>query len=110
LKLAKRQNDIKIVYEFIDKLEEQISLRLTKDATIKDVIRHLCEYGLIQPKRLRNHMIISEFDGLLVDNKGNITHTFCDLAIKFEMSEGQVGRIIYKERKKGTPSYNIRVS
>ena len=108
--MAKRQNDIKIVYEFIEKLEKQITIRLSEEATIKDVIRHLCERGLIEPKRLRNHMIISEFDSKLKENEGNITHTFCDLAIKYEMSECQVGRIVYKERKKSSPKYNIRIS
>ena len=107
--MAKRQNKLDIVYEFIDKLEEQIVIRLSDEATIKDIVRHLCEYGLIEPKRLRNYMIISEFDELLRNNHGNITHTFCDLSIKYEMSESQVGRIIYKERKKGHPRYNIRV-
>ena len=106
--MAKRQNTIEVVYEFIDKMEEQIVIRLSEEATIKDVIRHLCEYGLIEPKRLRNHMIISEFDELLKSNFGNITHTFCDLAIKYEMSESQIGRVVYKERKKGHPKYNIR--
>lgn len=108
--MAKRQNDIKIVYEFIDKLKDQIELRFSKDATIKDVIRHLCEYGLVEPKRLRNYMIIDEFDKTLKSNKGNVTHTFCDLSIKFDMSESQVGRVVYKDRKKSKPAYNIRIA
>jgi hypothetical protein len=108
--LAKRQNDIKIVYEFMEELENQIILRFSDEATIKDVIRHLCEYGLIEPKRLRNYMIISQFDKTLKNNKGNVTHTFCDLSLKFEISESQIGRVVYKERKKGHPKYNIRVS
>ncbi len=107
--MAKRQNKLDIVYEFMDMVEEQIELRFSKDVTIKDIIRHLSEYGLIEPKRLRNYMIIYDFDKTLKFNDGNVTHTFCDLSIKYEMSESQIGRIIYKERKKGHPSYNIRI-
>ena len=108
--MAKRQNDIDIVYEFMDMIEDQIVLRFSAQATIKDIIRHLSEYGIIEPKRLRNYMIINEFDKTLKYNNGNVTHTFCDLSIKYEMSESQIARIIYKERKKQIPSYNIRIS
>ena len=108
--MAKRQNSIDVIYEFLEQMVKEIELRFTKDATIKDIIRHLTEHGLIEPKRLRNYMIITQFDGLLKENLGNITHTFCDLSIKFEMSESQVGRVVYKERKKSKPSFNICVS
>ena len=107
--MATRQNKLDIVYEFIDMLENQIELRFSQDATIKDIIRHLSEYGLIEPKRLRNYMIIYDFDKTLKFNDGNVTHTFCDLSIKYDMSESQIGRVVYKERKKGHPSHNIRI-
>mgnify|MGYP005696550989 FL=1 len=108
--MAKRQNDIDIVYEFLDVIEHQIEMKYSTDATIKDILLTLTQYGLIEPKRLRNYMIIYEFDKTLKFNDGNVTHTFCDLGIKYEMSESQVARIVYKERKKQLPSYNIRLS
>ncbi len=108
--MAKRQNTIEVLYEFLEAVEKEVVLKKTEDATIKDVIKHLCSVGLIEPKRLRNYLIIHQFDHLLKDNEGNITHTFCDLAIKFEMSESQVGRVVYKERKKSRPNYNLRLS
>ena len=108
-KMAKRQNTKKVLYEFMEEMEKEVILKKTKNATIKDIIKHLCEVGLIQPKRLRNYMIIKNFDGLLKQNEGNITHTFCDLSIKFEMSESQVARVVYKERKKSQPHYNLRI-
>ena len=107
--MAKRQNTRKVLYEFMEKVEQEVVLKKTPDATIQDVIKHLCEVGLVQPKRLRNYLIIKNFDGLLKQNEGNITHTFCDLSIKFEISESQVARVVYKERKKSQPYYNLRI-
>jgi len=107
--MAKRQNTKEVLYEFMKAMEKEIVLRKTENATIQDIVKYLCEVGLVEPKRLRNYLIIHQFDNLLKENEGNITHTFCDLAIKFEMSESQVGRVVYKERKKSQHHYNLRV-
>jgi len=71
------------------------------------MVKHLVERGMIEPKRVRNYMIIADFDKMLVHNKGNRTHTFMDLSIKYEISESQAQNIVYKERKKSIPMNNI---
>jgi hypothetical protein len=75
--------------------------------TSRDIIRHLAERGLIEPKRIRNYMIIADFDRMLVGNEGSRTNTWMDLSIKYEISESMAQNIVYKERKKATPSSNI---
>ena len=52
-------------------------------------------------------MIISDFDKLLVGNQGSRTHTWMDLSIKYNISDSMVQNIVYKERKKSSPSSNI---
>lgn len=71
------------------------------------MIKHLVERGMIEPKRVRNYMIIADFDRMLVGNEGSRTHTFMDLSIKYEISESQAQNIVYKERKKSTIMNNI---
>ena len=75
--------------------------------TCKDIVRHFVERGIIDPKRLRNFMIIVDFDRMLVTNKGSRTHTWMDLSIKYDISESQAQNIVYKERKKSESSSNI---
>jgi hypothetical protein len=52
-------------------------------------------------------MIIHDFDKLLVENEGNRTHTFMDISIKYEITERQAQTIVYKDRTKLAPTYNI---
>lgn len=105
--MAQRQNDIEIVYEYLELMEKEITLRIPEDATIKDTILHLLEKGLIPPKKVRNYMIISDFDKLLISNEGNRTHTFMDISIKYEITERQAQTIVYKDRSKHMPTYNV---
>lgn len=105
--MAQRQNDIEIVYEYLDLMEKEITLRIPENATIKDTMLHLLERGLIPPKKVRNYMIINDFDKLLVSNEGNRTHTFMDISIKYEITERQAQTIVYKDRNKHMPTYNI---
>ena len=104
--MAKRQNDIEVVEEYLEILNKEVSLRFG-DPTSKDTIRHLIERGIITPKVLRNYMIIYDFDTMLKFNEGNRTHTFMDLFIKYHISERQAQTIVYKERKKLDASSNI---
>lgn len=104
--MAKRQNDIEVVEEYLEILNKEVSLRFG-DPTSKDTIRHLIEKGIINPKVLRNYMIIYDFDTILKFNEGNRTHTFMDLSIKYHISERQAQTIVYKERKKIEASSNI---
>ena len=104
--MAKRQNDIKVVEEYLELLNKEVSLRFS-NPTSKDTIRHLIEKGIIAPKILRNYMIIYDFDCMLRFNEGNRTHTFMDLSIKYHISESQAQNVVYKERKKSVAAENI---
>jgi len=104
--MAKKQNDIKVVEEYLELLNKEVSLRFSTP-TSKDTIRHLIEKGIIAPKILRNYMIIYDFDCMLRFNEGNRTHTFMDLSIKYEISERQAQSVVYKERRKQHITENI---
>ena len=101
-----RQNKIDIVYEYIKVAETEI-LKRWHEPTIVDILRHLTERGIVDPKRLRNYMIIYDFDTMLRFNEGNRTHTFMDLSIKYDISERQAQSIVYKERNKEKATFNI---
>ena len=98
----KRQNKIDVVYDYIEIVGVELEKKFGDSPTCKDMIRHLVERGIIEPKRVRNYMIIADFDRMLVGNEGSRTHTFMDLSIKYEISESQAQNIVYKERKKST--------
>ena len=100
-------NTRKTVEEFKDVIWEEASRRWGKDFTVKDVVYHLVESGIIHPKTLRNHMLFVDFDIFLIKNKGHIGHTFMDLSIKHHISEKQCRNIIYKQRYKKEKQYNI---
>tara|TARA_R110000787_G_scaffold81420_1_gene176543 strand:- start:330 stop:662 length:333 start_codon:yes stop_codon:yes gene_type:complete len=102
-----RQNKIDIVFDFIEIAGTELEKRFGSSPTSKDIIRHLTERGLIEPKRIRNYMIIADFDRMLVGNEGSRTNTWMDLSIKYEISESMAQNIVYKERKKSIPSSNI---
>ena len=105
--MAERQNKIEIVYEYLDLIEKEVTIRIPDSPTIKDTILHLLERGLIPPKKVRNYMIINDFDKFLVSNEGNRTHTFMDISIKYEITERQAQTIVYKDRSKHMPTYNV---
>lgn len=105
--MSKRKNKGLVVIEYLDVLEKELKKRFGDNPTTKDIIRHLVEKGMIEPKRLRNYMIIYDFDKLLVGNEGSRTHTFMDLSIKYDITERQAQTIVYKDRKKSMWTYNI---
>ena len=102
-----RQNKIDVVKDFIEIAGEGLEKRFGSSPTCKDVVRHFVERGIIDPKRLRNYMVIADFDRMLVGNEGSRTYTWMDLSIKYKISESQAQNIVYKERKKAIPSNNI---
>ena len=104
-----RQNKLDVVKDFVETAGVMLEKRFGLHPTCKDVVRHFVERGVIEPKRLRNFMIIVDFDRMLVTNKGSRTHTWMDLSIKYDISESQAQNIVYKERKKSYPSNNIIV-
>jgi hypothetical protein len=101
-----RKNSTEIAYEYIKVAEKEISKRWF-EPTLVDILRHLIERGVVEPKRLRNYLLIYDFDTLLKFNEGNRTHTFMDLSIKYDISERQAQNIVYKERVKGDIKANI---
>jgi len=101
-----RQNKKEVVGEYLKIAESEI-LKRWHEPTIQDMLRHLIEKGIVEPKRLRNYMIIYDFDCILRFNEGNRTHTFMDLSIKYDISERQVQSVVYKERKKEVATMNI---
>jgi len=105
--MAIRQNKEEVVAEFLELMYKDIKTKFSDDAGIKNVVYHLVEIGLVEPKRLRNYMIIYDFDCMLRTNEGNRTYTFMDLSIKYNISERQAQSIVYKERRKQSPSENI---
>ena len=105
--MAKRKNKVDVISEYIDLLESELRLRFGDEPTIKDTLAHLIEKGMIEPKRLRNYMVIKDFDDLLVTNDGNRTHSFMDLSIKYDITERTVQNIVYKERVKSKLSNNV---
>ena len=69
-KMSKRQNKVDVVYDYLELLDVEITKRFGETATHKDILRHLVERGMVEPKRLRNYMLIADFDRRLVHNKG----------------------------------------
>jgi len=106
--MAKRENKADIITEYIDLLYSELKIRFGEEPQIKDMLSHLVERGMIEPKRLRNYMVIKDFDSLLVTNDGNRTHSFIDLSIKYDITERTVQNIVYKERDKSRMTKNVR--
>tara|TARA_R110000822_G_scaffold231707_1_gene363604 strand:+ start:99 stop:431 length:333 start_codon:yes stop_codon:yes gene_type:complete len=102
-----RQNKADVVFDFIEIAGSELEKRFGESPTSRDIVRHLTERGLIEPKRIRNYMIIADFDRMLAGNEGSRTHTWMDLSIKYNISESMAQNIVYKERKKSKPSSNI---
>jgi len=106
--MAKRQNKLEIVEEFIDIAYEQIKARYSEDAGIKNVLMFLIERGLVDPISLRDFMVLNDFHKILKYNEGHITYTFMDLSIKYDISDRTAQNIVYKKRKKFRTKSNIR--
>ena len=106
-KQKQRQNKVDVVFDFIEILGTELEKRFGDSPTCKDMARHLVEKGIVEPKRLRNYMVIVDFDRMLTTNKGSRTHTWMDLSIKYDISESQSQNIVYKERKKAAPHNNV---
>jgi hypothetical protein len=106
--MAIRQNKQEVVDEFLELMYKEIKSKYSDDAGIKNVVFHLIEKGLVEPKRLRNYMIISDFHKILKENLGHSTHTFMDLSIKYDVSDRTCQNVVYKESKKSKRRNNIR--
>ena len=106
--MAQRENKADIITEYINLLYNELKLRFGDEPQIKDMLSHLIERGMIEPKRLRNYMVIKDFDELLVTNDGNRTNSFIDLSIKYDITERTAQNIVYKERGKSVLKRNVR--
>jgi hypothetical protein len=101
-------NSIEVVEEFRDSIFKESTIRWGDEFTIKDLVYHLIENGIISPKTLRNYMMFKDFDKYIVENKGHIGNTLIDISIKHNISEKQCRNIIYKQRYKFLKESNIR--
>tara|TARA_R100000388_G_scaffold8971_1_gene8025 strand:+ start:786 stop:1115 length:330 start_codon:yes stop_codon:yes gene_type:complete len=109
--VAKKQgNKPEVVYEYIETLSQELYKRFGDNPTTKDVLGHLVERGMVEKKRLRNYMMIADFDKNLKHNDGNRTVTFIDLSIKYDVSVSQAQNIVYRDRIKSKMSSNISVA
>jgi|TARA_R110002167_G_scaffold1540_2_gene7410 hypothetical protein len=106
--MAQRENKSEVITEYIDLLYLELKARFGEEPQIKDMLAHLIERGMVEPKRLRNYMVIKDFDNLLVTNDGNRTHSFIDLSIKYDITERTAQNIVYKERDKSKIIKNVR--
>jgi hypothetical protein len=103
-----KSNKIEVVVEFIETISDEITDRFG-NPSVKDLVYHLSEKGLVEPHRLRNYMMIVDFDKLLVENEGRVMHTFMDLSIKYDVSERQAQTIVYTYREKFKAKKNFDV-
>lgn len=103
-----RQNDAEIVKEFIELIYNEVKAKYSEDAGIINVLNHLSEKGLIEPRKLRDYMIIRDFDKMLKGNGGKYILTYMDISIKYDVSERTIQNIMYKHKKKFKKDYNIR--
>lgn len=101
-------NSKEIVDEFLDIIWAESEKRWGEDFTVKDLVYHLIENGIIPPKTLRNYMMFKDFDHFIVKNKGHIGNTFIDISIRHYITEKQCRNIIYKQKYKTDKYYNIK--
>jgi len=101
-------NRKKIVEEFLDIVRQESILRWGEDFTVKDLVYHLIENGIIAPKSLRNYMMFRDYDKFIVENEGHVGHTFMDISVRHDLTEKQCRNIIYKQRYKTEKDYNIK--
>jgi hypothetical protein len=101
-------NRREVISEFLELVINQSTRRWSEDFTMKDLLYHLIENGIIPPKTLRNYMMFNDFDTFLIKNQGHVGNTFVDLSIKHLLSEKQCRNIIYKQKYKVSKDYNIK--
>ena len=101
-------NSKKIIDEFLDVMWKESVTRWGEEFTVKDLVYHLIERGIIPPKTLRNYMMFRDFDKFLIENQGHIGNTFIDISIRHHITEKQCRNIIYKQRYKISKDYNIK--
>ena len=106
--MAIRQNKAEIIDEFVERAYTEIKAKHSEEAGIKNVLFYLVEKGLVDPKRLRDYMVIQDFPKILKENEGHITYTFMDLSIKYDISDRTAQNIVYKKSKTFKSNYNIR--
>lgn len=102
-----KRNSLKEVIRFCDAISEEVVIRFGIDPTVKDLLLHLSQHGLIKPIVIRNYLIVQDFYKQLKLNKGHMTHTFMDMSIEYDLSERQIQTIIYEYQKKFNISNNV---
>lgn len=106
--MAIRQNKEEVVLEFIDNIYNEVRAKFSEDAGIKNVLYHLIESGLVDPKQLRDYMVIKDYKKIIEQNAGHKTYTFMDLSIKYDISDRTAQTIVYRGKDKFKRENNIR--
>jgi hypothetical protein len=101
-----KKNSLAEIKRFTEILSEELEHRFGAYPTLKDLLLHLSQNGIIKPITLRNYMIVQDFYSQLRKNKGHMMHTFMDMSIEYELSERQIQTIIYEYQKKFSHSEN----
>ena len=83
-------------------------MRLELSFRIKNVLYHLIESGLVDPKQLRDYMVIKDYKKIIEQNAGHKTYTFMDLSIKYDISDRTAQTIVYRGKDKFKSENNIR--
>jgi len=102
-----KKNNLKEVIRFCDLISEEVVMRFGIDPTLKDLLLHLSQHGLIKPIVIRNYLIVTDFYKQLKVNESHMTHTFMDMSIKYDLSERQIQTIIYEYQKKFQIKNNV---
>ena len=106
--MAIRQNKLEIIDEFVEQVYNEVKAKYSEEAGIKNVLCHLIDNGMVDPKKLRDYMVMADFSKILKNNEGHVTYTFMDLSIKYDISDRTAQNIVYKKRKTFRPKYNVR--
>tara|TARA_R100001015_G_C4628308_1_gene188411 strand:+ start:367 stop:687 length:321 start_codon:yes stop_codon:yes gene_type:complete len=106
--MAIRQNKLEIINQFVEKTYDEIKAKYSEEAGIKNVLHFLIEKGLVDPKKLRDYMVMSDFAAMLKKNKGKVVYAFMDLSVKYDITERTAANIVYKRSKSFKKEYNIR--
>ena len=89
-----KKNNLKEVIRFCDLISEEVVRRFGIDTTLKDLLLHLSQHGLIKPIVIRNYLIVADFYKQLKRNDGHMTHTFMDISIDYFSSLNKTPNIV----------------
>ena len=102
-----RPNPRDNVKEFVDLISDEIKGRFGPEPDMDSILYHLCERGLIPPSVVRNRLVMSEYHRLVTKYEGKSSQAAKEIAIKYDLSERSVYRIITSSKKRFSSLSNI---